>query len=539
MLQRGARFLALALTPALAAPARQELAAGEHAVGFRSSWALDWGRSYRTNFDQGATYGRERAPRPILVELWYPTRADTAARPMAHGEYLDVVPEDPALAPLARALRAFAQDVLAQETLGRAVAELEGDEREAWEALLATPTGALRDAPFAEGSFPLVIYHSGAASSFEDNARLCEHLASHGYVVAGSAYLKGDGESLAVDGGEDSAEDMQLLVAHSRTLPCVDWSRIGVVGHSLGAQAALRWAARPGCPADALVLLDTTQDYYSLGMPLHRDLVEEVSQARGHVDQSLLVVAGPEGLFLLVDRLVAAERTLLLVPDLGHNEFIAQGIQRLALLERPGSAPEPGELERAPAVRERYAEVCETVLAYLDATLRGSSAAFEARAAGYERERSDTRAVRLERAPRGTSGPAPFDPASDPATAPPPTPRQLFALLGTAGPEVAADVLERWRAVAPESPIYTSTMLAGSLLHELARGGDASRARAFYARFVAVQPEALELFLSFGRLFESSRPQLALELLRTAAFYRPDDAELAARIDALEGATAD
>jgi hypothetical protein len=102
--------------------------------------------------------------------------------------------------------------------------------------------------------------------------------------------------------------------------------------------------------------------------------------------------------------------------------------------------------------------------------------------------------------PRGTSGPAPFDPAS----APPPTPRQLLAFLGKAGPEVVADVLERWRDVAPESPIYTRTMFAGSLLHELAQGDDASRARAFYARFVALQHEALGLFLSFGNLLESA-----------------------------------
>jgi len=530
---RLAQLFALAVAPALAA-ARQELAAGEHAVGFRSAWELDWGRCYRTRFDAGETYGRERAPRPVLVELWYPALPEQGARAMAHGDYFDIVPEDAALAPLAGALRAFALDVLAQETVGRAVGELEADQRAAWEALLATPTGVVRDAPFAEGPFPLVIYHPGAGSSFEDNARLCEHLASHGYVVASSAYLEGEGRSLAVDGGTDSAEDMQLLVARSRALPCVDWSRVGVVGHSLGAQAALRWATRPGCPADALVLLDTTQDYYSLALPLHRDLVEEVAKAKERVDQSLLVVAGPEAVFLLVDELVAAERTLLLVPDLSHNEFIAQGIQRLALLARPGLGAEAQELERAPAVRARYAEVCESVLAFLDAKLRGSSAAFEARAAAYEREPLGARSVRLERAPRGASGPPPFDPASAPETSPPPTPRQLFALLATAGPEVAADVLERWHDVAPESPIYTSTMFAASLLQELARGDDVERARAFYRRFLALQPQALGLFESFGGLFESTRPRLALELLRSAAFYRPEDAELAERIGALE-----
>ena len=74
-------LLALALVPALAVP-RQDLVAGEYAVGFQSSWALDWGRCYRTELDEGTTYGRERAPRPVLVLSWYPARQDATARPM-------------------------------------------------------------------------------------------------------------------------------------------------------------------------------------------------------------------------------------------------------------------------------------------------------------------------------------------------------------------------------------------------------------------------------------------------------------------------
>ena len=63
-----------------------------------------------------------------------------------------------------------------------------GEEPARFDAFLATPTACTRDAPVHGADHPLVLYHSGAGSSFEDDAVLCEFLASHGYVVIGSAF---------------------------------------------------------------------------------------------------------------------------------------------------------------------------------------------------------------------------------------------------------------------------------------------------------------------------------------------------------------
>src|SRR5262249_30219062 len=68
-------------------------------------------------------------------------------------------------------------------------------------------------------SFPLVIYHAGAGSSFEDNSVLCEFLASHGFVVLGSAFPERSGKSFNTDGGEGSAAAWRfwsLTPAHCR-----------------------------------------------------------------------------------------------------------------------------------------------------------------------------------------------------------------------------------------------------------------------------------------------------------------------------------
>ena len=90
-----------------------------------------------------------------------------------------------------------------------------------------------------------MIYHAGHGSSFEDNSVLCEFLASHGYVVFGSAFQEPSGASFNVDGKQTSARDMEFLIAYAKQLPNADWHHVGVIGHSGGAHAALITGRRP------------------------------------------------------------------------------------------------------------------------------------------------------------------------------------------------------------------------------------------------------------------------------------------------------
>ena len=500
-----------------------------HDVGFRSTWILDHGRRYRTTFDDGTTYGRSRAPRPVLLNAWYPARTEGGARRMTHGDYFEIVPDDEVLAPLAEALREYALNVLVEETLGLPRAELGTDEQGLLEALLMEATGAVRDAPGLPGPFPLVIHHSGAGSSFEDDARLCELIASRGYVVLASAFLQEDGSGLGVDGAEGSVADLEFLVRHAVEHLPVDGGRIAAVGHSLGAQALLRWAARPDCIASALVLLDTTQDYYSLDMPLHRELVREVLARAADVDQALLAASGPEASFSLLDQLARADRVYLTLPELDHDEYIAQGMQRLDVLARSPAGMSEQELARASRARERHALLEQVVLAFLDARLLDTGHALESFVERLEATRwADD--IHVQTAPPGVTGPRSYDPDKNRL---PPTPRQVRALLSELGPATTANVLERWHTELPDSPLYESTMLAGSWLFTVKREAGGDDARSFFERLTTLHGAPLSLFLSFGALFERSRPELALELLETAAFYRPEDEELAARVHRL------
>jgi Chlorophyllase len=518
----------------LAAAAQEPLLApGPHPVGFRHAWAFDEGRVYRTAWDAGATYGAEKSARPLLVLEWYPASLGLDPAPMAHGEYLAIGSDDPRLAQLSAALSAFARDVLVQQVLGKPEAELDEPGREALARVLAAPTPCHRGAKPAAGPFPVVLYHSGAGSSFEDNAALCAYLASHGFVVLGGAFQEADGSSLAVDAGPGSVADLQFLARRAHGLPHADARRLALAGHSAGAQAALRAAAQPGCAADALVLLDTTQDYYGLALPLFESLVREVVEGRAHLTRPMLVAAGPEALFELMDSLSGAERAYLTVPGLGHDEYISQGLQRLARIEQgPRTAEEEAELARLAEVRGSYRILCETVRAFLEARLGRSEADFAARLARDAARPWTPAAPHLVAVPRGVDGPEPWDPAGDA----PPSPRQFLRLFRAEGSAAACEVLRRFRAHEPRGPLYTSTMLAGSLLYGLAEAGRSAEATRYYATLKELEIPVLGLFEFLATISTmQGKPAQALHFLRFAHGLDPEHAGIAERLKELEG----
>ena len=189
-------MLAAALACALAltddAPFWGDLDHGPHAVGFESHWDFDTSRAY--------SYGGIETARPVLVNVWYPALASDAPA-MPHGDYFEIISTDPRLAEFSRALVDYERGVLREYVVG----DISDEELDAF---LTTPTAARRGAAPAAGRFPVVQYHGGFGSSFEDNSVLCEYLASWGYVVIGSAYPRGDGTSFNIDANDASFRDL-------------------------------------------------------------------------------------------------------------------------------------------------------------------------------------------------------------------------------------------------------------------------------------------------------------------------------------------
>jgi hypothetical protein len=440
------------------------LAPGPHAVGFRSLWELDYGRTYNTRFDDNTSYASGKAPRPILINTWYPAQEAGGRRPIRHRDYLAIQTDDARLAKFANKLAEYEEVVICREVMGRPAAELTDRERGLLDQYLDTPTACLRDAPPADGLFPLVLYHGGGGSSFEDNAVLCEFLASHGYVVMTSAFQRADGESFGIDPLTTSERDLGLLIAHARRLAHVDWDHIGAAGHSAGAWAQLLFRCRDGSPIDAVVSLDSTVDYFGLDTRGWEYMKEVVQNAR-NMAVPLLLVANARAFFHLADQLGHADRYYFTLSRQDHDDFISQGIARriLACEVNPDDAGRRAVLD---AARAGYEAVCEAVLAFLDAHLRHHRSDDTDLVKKYGRNKLGGPAPHVEHVPAGVTGPDCFRDGLGLA----PTPRQFRPLLAARGMEATIALWKHYYEKDPSLPIFDQEFVY-ALVDELLEKG--------------------------------------------------------------------
>lgn len=434
-----------------------KLAPGPHGVGFKSLWELDYSRRYNIKFDDGTTYATGKAPRPILINMWYPAKRPENAKPMSHRGYLEIVSADPRLAKFATKLAEYEHQVIAKEVIGKPAKELNDREKQLLQEFLDTPTACVRDAEPTPGPFPLVIYHAGAGSSFEDNSVLCEFLASHGFVVIGSAFNQQDGSSFNTDNRKGSAGDLRFLIAFARRQTNVDWNHIGLVGHSAGAQASLMFRSQPATTVDAVVSLDTTQDYRGVADPMW-SFTPEVLKNGKNFDCPLLMVAGPNAFFELADTLQSAERYYLTIDHLGHNDYILQGhihndcLSKLQL-DDPKQTAETRAREKAELDKSRagYQALCEYILRFFAAKLKGDAAAKEFLAKQYRDSKIGDDAPHVEYMPIGRIGPDAYRESSTT----PPTPRQLRPYLKEHGSEKTIALYRKFRKDFAAHPIFS------------------------------------------------------------------------------------
>jgi pimeloyl-ACP methyl ester carboxylesterase len=524
------------LANALSPPLWDKLPPGPYAVGFKTGWQLDYSRRYNMTFDDNTTYAPGKAPRPILVNLWYPASKKNDAKRMPHRDYLNIRSDDPQLAKFSTNLAEYNRAVIAREVMGKAAAELTDREKPLLEQFLDTPTACLRDAEPARGSFPLVIYHAGAGSSFEDNAVLCEFLASHGFVVLGSAYQKRNGKSFTTDGEEGSARDLEFLIAYARQLPGVDWGHIGVVGHSLGAQAVLMFRSQPNSVVDAVVSLDTTQDYRGVKDPTWEYFTTPVMKNRNNVTCPVLMVAGPYAFFELADSLQRSRRYYLTVKDLDHNDYISQGgIHKERLYQLHLGDPDQTEAARAEEkaslerTRAGYQAVCVYVLRFLEAELKGDETGKDYLAKQYWDTKLGDAVPHVEYVPEGSTGPDPYKEDSGL----PPTPRQLRPFLREQGSNKTIAVLRRFQKEAPTAPIYFPNFEL-FLVSDLLDQGKAPEAVAFRDYYRDSGLDCGKMLLEIGKSYQRmGRPERAADFYKRVLLLEPSNGEAADKLKEL------
>lgn len=348
------------------------LKAGPYGVGYVQRLSFDPARTYRSPFDEPAGV---RA-RPIIMNVWYPAAiADEPAMRvddylgvrLEHGTETEQLPST-----LIERLEHNTRAIIRREVFERERAYLTSEQNERAHAMVQEPVFARRGAPPATGRFPLVISHPGLGGAFADNFVLAEYLASHGYVVVTSPFLPAGGYGLNVDWDPYvSVPDISFIIRHTAAWDTVDSQRVAVLGHSYGAQAALIYGMQEW-RVQAVISVDSTiensppkRPFYELDDP--KKFLTRFDKLR--VPTLIFASSGSRD-HSFFEKLRHADRRLVLVPNLDHNDFVAHG----GVL-RPYFAPEAVRAEGPNApdkVLKSYRFVVEYTRRYLDNVLKGA-----------------------------------------------------------------------------------------------------------------------------------------------------------------------
>ncbi len=206
--------------------------------------------------------------------------------------------------------------------------------------------------------------------------------------------------------------------------------------------------AQAASPVDAVVSLDTTQDYHTLDSPGWEDMTKLLLENSGFVNGPLLMVANAKALFQLADKLERAERYYFTLSGQGHNDFIAQGLEQRALeIEaKPGDRELVAALESA---RTGYESVCAYALDFFDVYLKNQKGRREELVKRYRDTKFGGRQPHVEYLPVGATGPAPY---RDELNLPP-TLRQMGLIIAGRGVEATLALLKQWREKEPGTPV--------------------------------------------------------------------------------------
>jgi dienelactone hydrolase len=191
--------------------------------------------------------------------------------------------------------------------------------------LLASPTGAYRDAPAVKGSFPIIIYSLGQNDHNEENVVLAELLASHGYIVASVPQLGPSPRrfQLIVDDPasyDNQVRDLEFALEQTLERPSADGRRIAAMGMSMGGIYALLFAMRDA-RVGALVGLDASYMGKQPGFYFKYQDAYYFDPARMKAPLLSLYREDQEVDTGVVDKLRYSTRTLISIPKVIHADF--------------------------------------------------------------------------------------------------------------------------------------------------------------------------------------------------------------------------
>lgn len=215
--------LTILVVPAFAADYNPE-ERGPHPVGVTTVTLTDASRTDPSTKD---------GPRTLMTEIWYPTT-----------ELGEEFPKN-----------TFTDFLASGQNPGILMAVKMAFKLETGDIDSTYVNDAYRNAPVADGSFPLIVFSHGNGGFRMQSTFWCEHLASHGYIVVSPDHT-GNAAATVVNGqmvvgsgtyreqsASDRPKDVSFLIdtmtswnkgGDSRFAGKIDVDKIGVGGHSFG-----------------------------------------------------------------------------------------------------------------------------------------------------------------------------------------------------------------------------------------------------------------------------------------------------------------
>ncbi len=355
-------WLAAGAVPAQETPPWDRLSKGPYDVGFKVEQRWDYSRPYRLDVEPA----RDERARPIRMFIWYPARHSPSDRRLEYREYVYLSD----LSALPWTATAAQQETVVEGLVAR---HQEPERfRQIVPRMLAARTRAARDAPVADGRFPLLLFGPGGTTPGHLHAGLCEYLASHGYVsVAVPSVPARAGERWPFDdtGIDLHVRDQELALSHLLAWPSVDRDRLGLVAWSVGGVShALMQMRNPD--VDAVVSLDGATGYaYGKEMVSSSVFFDEkgISVPYFHATGLKPGRYEVEKDFSFFHTLSTGARYLLTFEHLAHADFAAKILFEQQLMAAGG----------ADAAAEGYAVLARAVRGFLDAHVRRDAEAEE------------------------------------------------------------------------------------------------------------------------------------------------------------------
>jgi hypothetical protein len=241
------------------------------------------------------------------------------------------------------------------------------------------------------------------------------------------------------------------------------------------------------------------------------------------------MVANCHALFQLADSLDRADRFYFTLREQGHNEFIDQGLSRLAL--ESDAKPRDPELRRAlDRARTGYESVCVYVLDFFDVFLKLRMARRGELVGKFRETRFGGDQPHVEHLAVGATGPEPYRDGLDV----PPELRQIRQVVAARGIDATLALLKRWREKEPTAFLFHQDC-GFALVDESLGYGHIDDAIAITRFYSTHDPKFAGIFL---RTADSYRKlglrSFAADLYRKASLLDPTDAEAASKLKQLQ-----